>query len=291
MACNFDIIACGEDRAALTDIANLALDEVEQLDERFNCFNPRSEVSFLNAEAARRPVVVGPDLFEILSVAKQIWEETNGAFDVTAGPIVELWRTAEQTGRPPDRQAIEHALSKVGMDCVLLEERTNAVQFRTPGIRVNLGAIGKGYAAEKAASILREYGVESALVSAGGSTIRAFGNGPEGDGFKVGIRHPSKLDERVAELTLKDQAMSTSGGPAQRDRDIEERFEHIIDPRTGHPAESTAASVTVIAGDATISDALATAFYLHGKELADRYCRSHPGIEAVFVPKKAASPE
>lgn len=300
MACEFEIIvADGRDQNEIVDIANLALDEVEQLDSELSCFRPTSEVSFVNAEAAQRPIMVGPDLFEILRAAKEVWWETDGAFDVTAGPLIDLWRSAEQTGTAPDKQAIDEALARVGMSRVVLDEHTHSVQFDTgqntqhpepvegslsvPSLRINLGAIGKGYAVRKAASILREYDVGSALVSGGGSTIFGFGDGPDGDGWRVGIRHPSKLDERVTEIVLRGQAMSTSGGPAHRDKDVEENFEHIIDPATGEPAMSEAASVSVIADDAMLSDALATAFYLRGRELATRYCAAHPGTRAVFV--------
>jgi thiamine biosynthesis lipoprotein len=273
MACEFEIILEGEDRQSLIDIANLAFDEVERLDQTLSCFRPTSEVSYLNAEAARRPVIVGPDLFEILRIAKQVWSGTDGAFDVTSAPLVDLWREAEKTGALPSKQAIDQSLEKVGMAHVLLDEQTHAVSFDAGGVRINLGAIGKGYAVRKAASILMDYGVESALVSGGRSTIQAIGS------WNVGIRHPSNPDERVAEIELKDQAMSTSGGPAQRDRDVEEHFEHIIDPVTGMPAQSEAASVTVIADDAMLSDALATAFYLRGRDLAQRY----PDVRAVYV--------
>ena len=288
MACEFEIIVGSgagseippqQKRQALIDIVNLALDEIERLDETLSRFRPTSEVSFVNAEAARGPVIAGPDLFEILRFAKQVWRDTDGAFDVALGPLVDLWREAERTGNPPHAQAIGEALKKVGMGHVLLDEETHAVRFDIDGVRIDLGAIGKGYAVRKAASILVDYGIESALVSGGGSTIQAIGSG-----WNVGIRHPSKLNERVTEIELNNMAMSTSGGPAQRDRDVEERFEHIIDPATGMPAQSTAASVSVITDDAMLSDALATAFYLRGREFAEGYCREHVGIKAIFVP-------
>lgn len=284
MACRFEIIIADErDRNELVDIANLALDEVERLDGELSCFRPTSEVSFLNAEAARREIIVGPDLFEILSAAKEVWRETDGAFDVTAGRMIELWRAAEQTGTAPDQTTIDEAVAGVGMSHVELNGRTNGVRFDNPAVQINLGAIGKGYAVRKAASILREYDVSSALITSGGSTICGFGEGPDGDGWRVGIRHPSRLDERVTEIVLLDQAMSTSGGPAQRDKDVEEAFEHIIDPVTGMAAASEAASVTVVTEDAMLSDALATAFYLRGRELAKNYCAAHPGTRVVFV--------
>ncbi len=286
MACEFEVVLAsnGDDRQALTEIADFALDEVERLEERFSCFRATSEVSYLNAEAAARPVIVSPDLFEILRAAKQVWSDTDGAFDVTAGPLVGLWRKAEQTGLEPDSEAIQAALRKVGMAHVLLDDATHAVQFDAEGVRINLGAIGKGYAVGRAAAILAEYGVENALVSGGGSSVQGVGPGTDGDGWKVGIRHPSKVNARVGKVTLLDMAMSTSGGPAQRDPNVREHFEHIIDPVTGAQAVSKAASVTVVATDAMLADALATAFYLRGKDLADRYCAGHAGVKAVFVP-------
>lgn len=273
MACVFEIIFEETERQALRDIANLAFDEIQRLDRELSCFRAASEVSHLNDEAAHRAVMVTPELFDILSVAKDIWRGSDQGFDVTAGPLIDLWRNAENTGVAPDKQAVEDALENVGMGYVLLDEQTHEVRFDRPGIKINLGAIGKGYAVRQASAILREYGVTSALVSGGRSTIKSIGS------WTVGIRHPSRFDERVFEIELNDQAMSTSGGPDQRDPDVAECFEHIIDPKTGGTAQSVAASVSVITHDAMISDALSTAFYLRGAGLIDDF----PGVRAVFV--------
>ena len=294
MACEFEIVILdSRDRGTLVDIANVALEEIERLGVELSCFNPTSEVSFLNAFAAEREITVSPDLCEILTVAKEVWRETSGAFDITAGPLIELWRESERTGTPPGRRVIEDALARVGMLRILVNDE-NGVRVEVcpefaersncqAGLQINLGAIGKGYAVAKAASILRDYDVKSALVSGGGSSVYGYGGGLDGDGWLLGIRHPSKFDQRVMELTLRDQAMATSGGPAQRDERVEEHFEHIIDPVTGAPAASEAASVTVITGDATRADALATAFYLRGRGLAHEYCSTHPNTRAIFV--------
>lgn len=284
MACTFEVILSGEDKAYLTDVANLALDEIERLDEQLSCYDPRSEVSYLNYEAANGPVIVEPGLFSLLRLAGQIGEDTGRAFDVTTGPLIDLWRRAEKTGTEPDMQAIRHALAKVSVSHIVMDERTNSVGFDTEGVGINLGAIGKGFAVRNAARVLREYGVQSALVSAGRSTICAIGDRAPGErGWNIGIRHPVKLDERVATVNLRDRAMATSGGVAQRDEKVEERFEHIIDPATGMPARPSTVSVTVLADDAAAADALSTAFYLRDIELAEAYCGSHPGVEAVFV--------
>ncbi len=283
MACNFEVIVCGDDRQYLIDVANMALDEIERLDEQLSCFRPTSEVSYLNSEAARRPVVAEPGLFHLLQVAQRVWRDTGGAFDVTLGPIIDLWREAEKIGIVPNKKAIDTAMSKVGMSHVHINPQTNSVSFDRDGVKINLGAIGKGYAVGRACDILREYNVMAGLVSGGGSSVQAYGAPPGENGWTVGIRHPSNFDERVETIQLIDQAMATSGGILQRDKAVRENFEHIIDPATGEQAAPAAVSVTAIAQNAAEADALSTAFYLRGEQLAQDYCRAHAGTSAVFV--------
>jgi FAD:protein FMN transferase len=283
MACEFEAILCGEGRSYLEQVAALALDEVERLDAKFNCFDSTSEVSYVNAEAAGRSVIASPDLFGILQLAGEVWSDTSGAFDITAGPLIEIWREAERAGTIPGREAIQEALGRVGMSHVVLDESSNSVRFDREGVRINLGAIGKGYAVRRAASILNEYGIESALISAGKSTVCALGDRPGGCGWRIGIRHPRNVSERVTTVDLRNQALSTSGGVRQVDEAAEEIFEHIIDPLNGAPADSRLISASVITEDPALADALSTAFYLRGKEFAVDFCRSREGVEAVLV--------
>jgi len=283
MNCEFEATLRGSDRSCLEQVASLALDDVESLDAKLSCFSPTSELSYVNSEAHRRPVIVSPELFEILVLARQVWSETGGAFDVTAGPLIELWREAERTGAEPPTDSTDSALSRSGMRHLVLDADDNSVRFDVEGLRINLGGIGKGYAIRRAAEILLEYGVDSALLSAGGSTVYGLGVGPGDDGWRIGIRHPSDPGRRVAEPVLRDRAISTSGGPAQRDELVTERFEHIIDARTGRPASSGLASASVITTDPALADALSTSFYLLGTEFARAYCRGHGGVQAVIV--------
>jgi len=283
MACEFELISAGPDPAYLDEVSELAFDEITRLDRTLNCFDPASEVSYLNAYASSGPVIASPDLFELLRLARTLSRETDGAFDVTAGPLIDLWREAERTGNEPEAVATEAALARVGMRHALLDETDNSVRYDREGVSINLGAIGKGWAVRRVIEILREYGIESALVSAGRSTVYGLGTQPGGEPWRIGIRHPSRLEDRVATVDLHDEAMSTSGGPRQRDEAVEERFEHIIDPVTGRPAQSDLVSATVITQDAALSDALSTAFYLRGRAFALDYCRSHEGVRAVLV--------
>ncbi len=283
MACEFELILNGADRAYLDQVADLALDEIARLDGALNRFDPTSEVSYLNAYASSRPVIVSPDLFEILRLAQTVSRETHGAFDVTAGPLIDLRRRAERRGDLPCADAMPALLELVGMEHVMADSSDNSVRFSREGVLIDLGAIGKGYAVRRAIEIAREYGVKSALVSAGGSTVCGLGAQPDGEPWRIGIRHPSRLDERVATVYLHYEAMSTSGGPRQRDEAVEERFEHVIDPVTGGAARTDLVSATAITQDPVLSDALSTAFYLRGKAFALDYCRAHEGVRAVLV--------
>jgi len=283
MACEFEIVLLGDSEEHLRQVAELALEEIGRLDHQLSYFDRTSDVSFLNAEAWTRPIPVEPGLFGLLKLAQELWLETDGAFDVTSAPLVDLWREAERTGSEPSAGAICSALASVGMNHVVLDDLINSVRLDGDGVRISLGAIGKGYAVDCVAGILREYEVESALVSAGRSSIRAFGNQPGGPGWTVGIRHPSNPDEHVTTVCLRDQAMATSGGVMQKDEAVEERFEHIIDPRTGQAAESGLASVSVVAESGALADALSTAFYLGGKSFAEARCQDRAGVCAILV--------
>ena len=283
MACEFELILSGQSQDHLRQVGELALDELSGLDGQLSCFDPRSELSYVNAYAAGESVMVEPGLFELLTLAAEVSRETQGAFDVTAGPLIELWREAERSGTGPSADAIDAARELVGMRHVILDERDNSVRFDREGISMNLGAIGKGCAVGRAIEVLREHGIGSALISAGRSTVYGLGAQPDGKPWRIGIRHPERFDERVAAVELVDASLSTSGGPRQRDRAVEERFEHIIDPATGMPAWADVISATVIASDPALSDALSTAFYLRGKHFALDYCRAHEGVRALLV--------
>lgn len=289
MACEFEVFLQGGDRRFLADAACAVLDEIERLEEKLSVFVDRSEVSFVNAAAALAPVVVSPELFEILCIAARIGIETGRAFDVTVGALSELRRSAEARKMEPPEQAAMQAASTVGMSHLVLDATARTVWFDAPGVRIDLGGIGKGFAVSKSASMLREFGVRRALLSAGSSTVYAIG-APEGcSGWCVGIRHPAVVEKRIGTVFLRDRAMSTSGGPAQRDPLVAEAFDHIVDPADpGIGARKhNFASVTVIAGDAAEADALSTAFYLRGPDLAERYCAGHSDVGALFVGRES----
>jgi thiamine biosynthesis lipoprotein len=283
MASEFRIILGATDEYYARQVAEAALDEVTRLEKVLNCFDPTSEISYVNGNAYEKNIAVSPDLFEILQLSLKLYRETCGAFDVTAGRIIDLWRSAEKSGFEPDAKTIREAAALVGMQHVTLDDKAGTVRFERRGLLINLGGIGKGYAVRKAASILKEYGIPFALISSGNSTIYALGTPPNEKNWRIGIRHPSKPAERIAVVELVDGALSTSGGPQQRDEFVAELYEHIIDPLTGEPAQSGLVSASVITQDPAIADALSTTFYLKGKAYATEYCKTHEGVKAILV--------
>jgi len=288
MACRFEVTLPLEDQAGVS-VARQALDEVDKLEEQLAIFREDSEVSFINQHAAAKPVRVEHSLSSLLLLCQELHRETGGAFDITSGPLSRCWGFLRRQGRIPDPDEIEQAKALVGSDKLLLDCESSSVRFTRPGVEINLGSIGKGYALDRIAAMMRNR-VRAALLSAGSSSIRAIGSGDHGHkGWAVGVRHPRDKNRRLAVVRLRDAALSTSGGEEQFFEHEGTRYGRIIDPRSGFPADRVS-SVTVIAPSAAITDALATAFYVGGPELAAAYCDAHPGVLVLMLESGAERP-
>ena len=287
MACKFEVTLPGSSESGVS-LANEALDTVDRIEQQLSVFRADSEISLLNQEAATRLVEVEPTVFELLSLCKILHRETEGAFDITAGPLTRCWGFLKRQGRLPEQDEIDRAMAVVGSEKLLLDSSTRTVCFSENGVEINLGSIGKGYALDRIASYFVAHS-EPSLLNAAGSSFRATGSGANQEGWVVGLRDPRAKTKRFGVLRLRDCAMSTSGSEEQFFESGGRRFGHIIDPRTGWPSEDVT-SVTVVANSAAISDALATAFFVAGREMAERYCASHSEILVILFEKKAAVP-
>ena len=285
MACRFEVTLPLEDQAGVS-AARQALNDVDRLEDQLTIFRDSSEVSFINREAAAGPVCVERSLFSLLLLCRELCRETGGAFDITSGSLSRCWGFLRRQGRIPEPNEIEEARALVGGDKLLFDCESRAIRFARPGVEINLGSIGKGYALDRIAATMRSR-VRTALLSAGSSSIRAIGGG--NDGWIVGARHPVDKERRLAVARLRDAALSTSGAEEQFFEYDGKRYGHIIDPRTGWPA-CRVSSVTVIAPSAAVADALATAFYVGGPELAAGYCDAHPGVLVLMLESGADRP-
>lgn len=288
MACRFEVTLPLDDQAGVS-VTRRALDEVNRLEEQLTIFRESSEVSFINRRAADGAAPVEESLFSLLLLCQELYRETEGAFDITSGRLSRCWGFLQRQGRIPEPDEIEEARALVGSDKLLLDCESRKIRFARPGVEINLGSIGKGYALDRITAMMRNR-VRAALLSAGSSSIRAIGGGDRGHkGWMVGIRHPADKSRRLAIARLRDAALSTSGGEEQFFEHEGKRYGHIIDPRTGWPADRVS-SVTVIAQSAAVTDALATAFYVGGPELAQAYCDAHPGVLVLMLESGAERP-
>jgi thiamine biosynthesis lipoprotein len=281
MACRFEATLPISDRQGVNSVRN-ALGEAGNLEQQLTIFKESSEVSYINRTAAMRSVRVEESLFALLVLCQELSRETKGAFDITSGPLSDCWGFLRRQGRIPESREIEAARALVGADQLLLDRATRTIRFQREGIYLNLGSIGKGYALDRIAATI-EKRVQACLLTAGSSSIRAIGSPDRaGAGWIVGVRHPGNKNRRLAVLRMRDCAMATSGGEEQYFEHNGKRYGHIIDPRSGMPAEPVS-SVTVITRSAAIADALATAFFVGGPELAESYCSTHTGVLTIML--------
>jgi thiamine biosynthesis lipoprotein len=259
-----------------------AFARIAELDHIMSDYKKDSELMQLCRKAGGEPVPVSKDLFRVLAVSQEWSRKTDGGFDVTVGPIVRLWRKARRTRQLPDAKALQAALAKVGWNKMRLDPVMQTVQLLVMGMLIDLGGIGKGFAADAALEVLRRFGITRALVAASGDI--AVGEAPpDKKGWKIGIGSLKKTGGSPAPfLLLSNAAVSTSGDAEQFVMINGKRYSHIVDPRTGMGLVGRS-SVTVIARDCTTTDALDTGLSVLGPEKGLRLVESLPGAALYFV--------
>ncbi len=282
MACPWSVIMNpGPPRQVMA--ASDALDLVHQLEDQMTVYRDDSELQRINASAHESPQPVANELFRLLQRCRDWAMETGGAFDPTSGPLIQLWRRCRAEGRVPMQEEVDESMARVGIGRVIFDEAGQTVSFPVEGFQFDLGAVGKGYAIDRAAGHLQQEGVSDFLVHGGHSSLLAAGDHHGQGGWPVGVKNPLFTDQRYATLLLEDRGMSTSGSNVQYFRHQGRRYGHILDPRTGWPAEGLL-SVTVLAPTAAEADALSTAFYVMGLEKAAEYCHNRSEVGAILVP-------
>jgi thiamine biosynthesis lipoprotein len=291
MGCDFEVFAFGEERGLLRSAAEAAIEEIERIEQLLSHYLPESEISYINAHAASEPVRVHPEVFDLIARAVRLSEETFGAFDITVMPLLRCWGFFAGIGQLPDFQMLEEAVERVGYSHLQLDERNSVIAFDREGVEVHLGAIGKGYAVDRAIGVLRDAGVEAAMVHGGHSSVRAYGAPPDTGGWQVRLPHPLYPERSLAHLLLRNQAISTSSATEQYFERGGRRYGHILDPRTGLPVESDLLCVSVLADEAAVTDALSTAFFVLGERGIREYVSTHSGVRAVILRQGEQQPE
>jgi thiamine biosynthesis lipoprotein len=274
------LYASTRDRAAT--LFEAAFQEIERIESALSTYRSTSEISRINAAAAHRPVVTDPEVFGLIVRALEYGRRTGGAFDVTVGPLVKAWGFFRGDGRYPSADALSEACAKVGWQRVAVDAARRSIRFLTAGLELDLGGIGKGFALDGAARLLRGHGVDRALLGVGQSSYVAIGAPPDARGWPITVPSPHNPARALSTILLRDRSLSTSGSDQQYFEVDGQRYSHIIDPRTGEPVTGMV-QVTVIAPTATESDALSTALFVLGRERAAALIEGLEGKAALLV--------
>jgi thiamine biosynthesis lipoprotein len=273
MATTFEVIVVHDDEKYARQAAAAAFDMVNHLEAELSRFIPNSDVSRINNLPANRPLILGLDTFECLKLSCRIYAETNGAFDVTIGPLLSCWRNSDGSPREPSKQELDNARQHTGTNLLDLNEDEHTIELLADGVQLDLGGIGKGYAVDKMAEFLPEWSIDTALISGGYSSVRAL-NGPAGtNGWPLTISNPENRKEILVRPNLQNRALGSSGI---------KKGGHIINPRNGQPVGGIYAAWSS-APDAVTADALSTAFMIMSPDEIERYCSLHSEIAAMIM--------
>lgn len=292
MGTTYTIAVYGNDRFSLDAAIDEAFEEAQRIDSLLSNYRPDSEWSRVNREAPQRAVTVSEELFRLLEACVAFSRRSEGAFDITVGPLMKVWGFYKGTGRIPHRAEIRNALARLGYQRIELNAAARTVRFSAP-VEIDPGGIGKGYAVDRMADILRRNGIQAGLISAGRSSIYAIGAPPsDARGWRINIPHPRDPRKSVAEYFLKNESMSTSGTSEKFFVAGGTTYSHIMDPRTGYPAQGML-SVSVIAPKTLDSEAWTKPYFILGrnwtvrnkpKEFRVFLCEDRTEIACVSLP-------
>lgn len=274
MASPWEILVAYDDAIYAGQAAQAAFEEVDRIEREISRFVATSDVAQINNLAPGVWARVGEHAIECLKAAERAHADTGGAFDVTIGPLLACWRNPDRSPRTPSDAEWAAARARTGMRLIEVDMQERRVRVHAAGIQVDLGGIGKGYAIDRAAEILKEWDIGSGLINAGDSSVYGYGRQPGQDGWPVGVGGVGEETAAPYRLLLRGQSLSGSG--------VQVRGRHIMDPRTGRPAPGKRA-VWALHPSATTADALSTAFFVMKPEEVAAYCRLHADTSAMLV--------
>ena len=281
MGSRFDITVVADDSSKANHFIKLAVNEISRIEQLISSWDQKSKTSEINRNAGLRPVQVGKELFELIERSIGISKLTDGAFDISYASMDRIWKFDGSMTRMPSENDIKASVEKVGYENIVLNYETTSIYLKVKGMKVGFGAIGKGYAADKAKELLMEKGVSAGIINASGD-MATWGKQTDGTDWKVAITNPLDKNKAFALLPVSDGAVVTSGDYEKYVNFNGQRYTHIIDPRTGYPS-SGIISVTVFAPKAELADALATSIFVMGKEVGLDRIDQLPEIECIII--------
>ncbi|SEK25450.1 thiamine biosynthesis lipoprotein [Maribacter orientalis] len=284
MGSRFDITVVAKDPVEANKYIDLAINEITRIEQLISSWDPKSQTSEINRNAGIKPVKVDSELFDLIQRGIGISKLTDGAFDISYASMDKIWKFDGSMTEMPSTDSIKASVSKVGYRNIILDKENNTVFLKLKGMKIGFGAIGKGYAADKAKNLLISKGVVAGIINASGD-MNTWGKQPDGSEWKVAITNPMDKNKVFALLPINNGAVVTSGNYEKYVTFNDVRYTHIIDPRTGYPATGII-SVTVFAPKAELADALATSIFVMGIEVGLNRIEQLPQVECIIIDDK-----
>jgi len=281
MGSRFDITVVAKDQVEADEYIDLAVSEIIRIEQLISSWDSNSQTSEVNRNAGLNPVKVDAELFDLIQRAIGISKLTDGAFDVSYASMDKIWKFDGSMTVMPSTDSIKASVSKVGFQNIVLDKESSTVFLKLKGMKIGFGAIGKGYAADKAKDLLISKGVVSGIINASGD-MNTWGKQPDGNEWKVAITNPMDKNKVFALLPITNGAVVTSGNYEKYVTFNDVRYTHIIDPRSGYPATGII-SVTVFAPKAELADALATSVFVMGIEVGLNRINQLPKVECIII--------
>ncbi|MDD5134247.1 MAG: FAD:protein FMN transferase [Phycisphaerae bacterium] len=277
------IIAVAPDEQTAQNAIEAAIKKIKHLENLFNRYDPNSQLSLVNRQADKEPVKIDKELFVILQRSIYYSKLTDGAFDITVGPLVDLWKKCAEANSMPTDEPLAQVKKRIGYDKILLDANQFTVRFAAEAMSLDLGAIAKGFVADRAIEEMKKAGALGGLVDLGGQ-IGCFGLTEKNGKWVIGVQNPSKLEagQTILKLALSDSAAATSGDYRRHYKIGNKQFSHIFNPATEKSAD-TLSSVTIITSSGTAADALATAVSVMGAERGIELIEKLPNTEAIII--------
>lgn len=284
MACNFDITVIADTKKEADNFIDLAIREMTRIENLISSWDSNSQTSEINKNAGIKPVIVDAELFELIQRAQAISKISDGAFDISYASLDRIWKFDGSLTSMPSEEAIINSVAKIGYRNVILNPTDSSVFLTKEGMKIGFGAIGKGYAADKAKALLQDLGVIGGIINASGD-MNTWGKQLSGEDWKIAITNPMNKNESYGLLPLEKGAVVTSGNYEKYALINGKRYSHIIDPRTGMPTNGIL-SVTVFAPSAELADALATSVFVMGIDVGLHRIGQLKNVECIIVDER-----
>lgn len=281
MGSGFDITVVSKDKVSGDQYIQLAIDEIKRIESLISSWDQNSETSKINRQAGIQPIVVSAELYSLIERCLSISKLTSGAFDISYASMDKVWKFDGSMTEKPSETAIKNSVARVNYQHVILNKTNKSVFLKNKGMKIGFGAVGKGYAADKAKALLKKKGVTGGIINASGD-LNTWGQQANGKDWLVAITNPLNKKKAFSWMPVKNSAVVTSGNYEKFVEFEGVKYTHIIDPRTGYPSYGIQ-SVTVFTKSAELADAISTSLFVMGIEVGLDFINQLKGVECVFI--------